>query len=68
LQVGLAGAGERLDRRVGDRGIQVGARGVTGTRCVDRGVRIAQHGHDRAAVVEVDHRRCGAAVGEDLGL
>ena len=68
VEVGLAGAGECLDRRIDHRGVQVRAGLVAGTGGVDGPVRIAQQAHDRRPVVEVDHGRRGAAGGDGLGL
>ena len=68
VEVGLAGAGEGLDRRVDHRGVQVGAGGVTRTGRVDGGVRAAQPADDRRPIVEVDHGLRGAAGRNDLRL
>ena len=68
MEVGLAGAGECVDRRIDHGGVQVRAGLVAGTGRVDGPVRIAEQAHDRRPVVEVDHGRRGAAGGDDVGL
>lgn len=67
MQVGLPGAGERVDGRAGHRGIQVGALGVPGAGGVDGRVRVAQSACDRRPVVEVDDGWRGAAGRDGLG-
>src|SRR6266566_7898237 len=68
LEVGLAGAAERVDHRVDHGGVQVRAGGVAGTGRVDGTVRIAEQSRDRWPVVEVDHDRCGASGGDGVRL
>ena len=68
VEVGLAGAGERLDRRIDHRGVQIGAGLVTGTGRVDGPVRVAEQAHDRGPVVEVDHTGVAPRCGDDIGL
>ena len=65
VEVGLAGAGERFDRRIDDRGVQVRAGLVAGAGRVDGPVRIAKQAHDRRSVVEVDDGRRGAMSGDE---
>ena len=68
MEVGLAGAVERLDRRIHHGGVQVRAGGVAGAGGVDGAVRIAEQLDDRRSVVEVDDGGGGAARGDDVGL
>ena len=65
---GLAGAGVRIDRRVDNCGIQVGAGGVTRLAVWMGRVRITKQRHDPRSIVEVDHGRGGAAGCDDVGL
>jgi hypothetical protein len=68
LEVGLAGARERVDHRIDHGRVQVRAGGVAGTGRVDGPVRLAEQPGDRRPVVEVDHDRRGATGGDGLRL
>src|SRR4051812_4080369 len=54
MEVRLAGAVERFDRRIDDRRVQIRAGLVAGTGGVNCPVRIAQRAHDRRPGVEID--------------
>src|SRR6266700_8123602 len=68
LEIGLAGAGERTDHRIGHGRVEVRAGGVAGTGRVDGPVRTAEQPRNGRPVVEVDHDRCGAAGGDGVRL
>ena len=66
MQIGPPRAVERLDRGIDHRGVQIGARGVTRTSGMHRPVDAAERPDDGRSVVQIDHDRRGAAVGDAL--